>query len=85
MDFAFAAQEDGSCEVSACSESQVFSIADFSTNYCNLHDLYCGTEDGCAMVTTEDLTYTEDVKVSLGAGKDKAACKGNQKWSRSAA
>mmetsp|Transcript_9937 Transcript_9937/g.29219 ORF Transcript_9937/g.29219 Transcript_9937/m.29219 type:complete len:85 (-) Transcript_9937:111-365(-) len=59
MDFAFAAQEDGSCEVSACSESQVFSIADFSTNYCNLHDLYCGTEDGCAMVTTEDLTYTE--------------------------
>lgn len=26
---------------------QVFSIADFSTNYCNLRNLYCGSED-CA-------------------------------------
>lgn len=34
------------CMVEACSESQVFSIIDFSTNYCNLHCLYCA-DYGC--------------------------------------
>jgi hypothetical protein len=29
------------CYLKACSESQVFSILDFATNYCNIHDLYC--------------------------------------------
>ena len=36
----------GGCIVEACSESQVFSIVDFSTNYCNLHCLYC-SDYGC--------------------------------------
>ncbi len=29
------------CRVTACSESQVMSLSDYSTNYCNLHNLYC--------------------------------------------
>ena len=33
---------DGSCLVRACSESQVTSVLDFSTNYCNIHNLYNG-------------------------------------------
>mmetsp|Transcript_6461 Transcript_6461/g.8907 ORF Transcript_6461/g.8907 Transcript_6461/m.8907 type:complete len:169 (+) Transcript_6461:147-653(+) len=47
-----------SCEVAACSESQVTSILDFSTNYCNLHVLYCGSQDGCP-VAKLDFKYQE--------------------------
>lgn len=46
------------CEMSACSESQVFSILDMSTNYCNLRSLYCNASDGCAVLGAE-LVYTE--------------------------
>ena len=49
------------CVMTACSESQVTSYLDFSTNYCNLHDLYCGSADGCKFVTS-DLKYTEETK-----------------------
>lgn len=49
---------DARCVVTACSESQVTSILDFSTNYCNLHNLYCNTDDGCPIVE-HDLTYME--------------------------
>lgn len=38
------------CSISGCSQSQVFSIADFSTNYCNLRMLYCGDGEGCSPV-----------------------------------
>ena len=48
------------CSVTACSESQVTSYIDYSTNYCNLKDLYCNAADGCA-VATNDLTYEESV------------------------
>mmetsp|Transcript_3810 Transcript_3810/g.5959 ORF Transcript_3810/g.5959 Transcript_3810/m.5959 type:complete len:166 (+) Transcript_3810:34-531(+) len=44
------------CSLSACSQSQVFSIGDFSTNYCNSHDLYC-SDEGCAPFS--QLKYTE--------------------------
>lgn len=47
-----------SCDVTACSESQVFSISDYSTNYCNLHDLYCN-DDKCRPINK--LKYTESV------------------------
>jgi hypothetical protein len=47
------------CLMTGCSESQVTSYMDFSTNYCNLHDLYCGSEDGCKFVTS-DLKYIEE-------------------------
>ena len=39
------------CTMSGCSESQVTSILDFSTNYCNLHDLFCA-DSGCHVVNT---------------------------------
>jgi len=47
-----------SCSVEACSESQVNSVLDYSTNYCNLHSLYCSQGDGCTTIGA-DLTYTE--------------------------
>lgn len=50
--------DGSSCAVTACSESQVFSVIDMSTNYCNLHVLYCGSEDNCAYVHKQ-LDYKE--------------------------
>merc|ERR1719424_2243432 len=32
----------GSCTILGCSESQSLSVKDFSTNYCDLVNLYCG-------------------------------------------
>ena len=56
MIFSFTSTADGGCEVEACSESQVNSMKDFSTNYCNVHSLYCN-DAGCLPMTT--LKYTE--------------------------
>ena len=54
--------------------AQVTSVADFSTNYCNLRNLYCGTDDGCVDVTS-DLGVTEtSVDYSFGASADPSAC-----------
>jgi len=51
--------EDGKgCELSACSQSQVLSVLDDSTNYCNLRSLYCNPSDGCEIVYAE-LVYKE--------------------------
>merc|ERR1719424_2211059 len=57
-DFSFETNASGGCDVSACSESQVMSVLDYSTNYCNLHSLYCNSADGCPTTGT-DLTYCE--------------------------
>lgn len=66
--FTFIEGADGAgCKVEACSESQVFSIGDFSTNYCNLHSLYCADE-GCRPFTT--LTYTEAVGKCTASGDE---------------
>ena len=46
FDFHFTAQGTG-CRLQGCSESQVNSYLDMSTNYCNLRVLYCGSLDGC--------------------------------------
>mmetsp|Transcript_10909 Transcript_10909/g.16631 ORF Transcript_10909/g.16631 Transcript_10909/m.16631 type:complete len:162 (-) Transcript_10909:130-615(-) len=55
----FTFEDSGSgCSVGACSESQVFSIGDFSTNYCNMHDLYC-SDEGCHPFNK--LAYSESV------------------------
>ena len=71
--FAFTDSSSG-CELSGCSASQVYSIKDFSTNYCNLRMLYCGSADGCKPVL-HDLTAVESsVDPSIGAGKDQSAC-----------
>lgn len=58
FDFSLTTSNAG-CTVQACSESQVTSIKDFSTNYCNLHSLYCSAESGCPTVGA-DLAYSED-------------------------
>ena len=55
--FSFSASEDG-CVVEGCSESQVTSVVDYSTNFCNLYNLYCNTDDKCPIVYT-DLTHSE--------------------------
>lgn len=58
FDFSFTSDGIDGCLVEACSESQVMSIKDFSTNFCNLHDLYCNSADGCPTVAKE-LSYSE--------------------------
>ncbi|CAJ1393614.1 unnamed protein product [Effrenium voratum] len=73
MTFTFS-QEGSQCAVNACSESQSFSIGDFSTNYCNLRNLYCGSADGCVTVKHDFTTKESKVDPSFGAGGDKKAC-----------
>lgn len=51
--------EDRTCVLETCSESQVTSILDFSTNYCNLHNLYCG-EASCNAIKHEFVGYKEE-------------------------
>jgi hypothetical protein len=59
FELTFSQNEEGDCIVEACSESQVTSVIDFSTNYCNLHNLYCSSaSDGCPVVK-HDLKYVE--------------------------
>jgi len=57
--FTFTDASDGGCEVTACSESQVFSILDYSTNFCNLRNLYCNASDGCQVVSKDLGPYEE--------------------------
>ena len=45
------------CNIEACSESQSNSILDHSTNYCNIHDLYCNDKE-CQ--PHSNLHYTEE-------------------------
>ena len=73
LTFAFAETTTG-CVVKGCSESQVTSIADFSTNYCNLRMLYCSSADGCKPVVHDFATSEAEVKPSTGASANKAAC-----------
>eukprot|EP00980_Cylindrotheca_fusiformis_P012453 scaffold3054_cov129-Cylindrotheca_fusiformis.AAC.17 len=51
-------QGDG-CVLETCSESQVTSILDFSTNYCSLHNLFCG-EASCNPIKHEFVGYEEE-------------------------
>lgn len=74
VDIQFIQTSNGNCEIKGCSESQGVSAADGGTNFCNIHDLYCSTSDGCYNAG-KDLSYDEtNVKVSPGAGKNKKKC-----------
>jgi hypothetical protein len=65
---------DGGCKIESCSESQGTSVGDFSTNYCDLRNLYCGSSDGCKPVG-KDFTHEETGHSgSIGAGHDAGAC-----------
>ena len=55
--FTFDDSEADSCSVTACSESQVGSLCDFSTNFCNTYNIFCNSADGCT-TAKHDLTYT---------------------------
>eukprot|EP00929_Paragymnodinium_shiwhaense_P024358 TRINITY_DN15011_c0_g1_i1.p1 TRINITY_DN15011_c0_g1~~TRINITY_DN15011_c0_g1_i1.p1 ORF type:complete len:475 (-),score=87.72 TRINITY_DN15011_c0_g1_i1:306-1730(-) len=66
--------DHAACLVKGCSESQGFSVKDFSTNYCNLRNLYCGPEDGCKPVLHTFNTKETSVKASSGAGTDASQC-----------
>ena len=58
INYSFEKQGDSACSVAACSESQVYSIGDAGTNFCNIPDLYC-QESGCNPINS--LKYTESV------------------------
>jgi len=65
---------DGSCEIYACSESQSASAADFSTNYCDLRNLYCGSADGCTAAGEDFTSEEKSHSGSALAGHDFSAC-----------
>jgi len=48
-----AGASSSSCKLEACSRSQVFSLLDMGTNYCNLKMLFCGSADGCKPVKSD--------------------------------
>lgn len=52
-------QNDEKCRLSAKSSSQVFSILDFGTNFCNINNLYCSDNKACQPF--EALTYSYTV------------------------
>merc|ERR1711862_1071116 len=65
---------DSGCKIEACSESQGASGADFSTNYCDIRNLYCGSVDGCSPVSTDFTSSEVSHKGSLLAGHDFGQC-----------
>jgi hypothetical protein len=65
---------DGGCQIKSCSESQGGSFSDFSTNYCDLRNLYCGSSDGCTPVDNDFTSQESSHKGSLGAGHDASKC-----------
>ncbi len=73
INFAFE-DKDGSCIVRGCSRSQTTSVADFSTNYCNMYSLYCSSADGCEHVENDIQVTETEVKPSAGASKSKKDC-----------
>jgi len=72
--FDFKATAASTCVVSGCSESQVFSVADFSTNYCNMRMMYCGSAEGCKPVLHDFGVTESSVSPSFGASHDPSAC-----------
>ena len=72
--FTFAQVSDGTCQIQGCSESQSFSIGDFSTNYCNMRMLYCGSADGCKPVARDFSSTETQVSPSFGASKNPSDC-----------
>ena len=51
--------DQSQCTMTACSESQGSSLYDASTNYCNMHVLYCTGAQGCPSVDNPNFVYTE--------------------------
>ncbi len=66
------------CDVRGCSESQVSSILDYSTNYCNVRTLICGSSDGCNVADKENGDFVvANTKYEDCKSHDSAQCKGS--------
>jgi len=68
---------DHGCLVRSCSRSQVYSIGDKGTNYCNVRNLLCGrySDPPCEIVHDSiGVIDNEELYSSLGAGSDSGIC-----------
>jgi len=74
MIFTLTAASTASCKIEACSRSQVFSIADGGTNYCDLKMLYCGSADGCKPVAYDFAVGAETTSKFSQSTVDLSAC-----------
>lgn len=63
-----------SCTIEGCSESQVFSIGDMGTNYCDLKMLFCGSADGCKPVLNDFTVTGETTKKMSQSTVNLKAC-----------
>merc|ERR1712166_453872 len=63
-----------SCQIKACSRSQVTSVLDMGTNYCALKMLYCGSADGCKPVESDFSVSTEVTEKFSQSSIDLGAC-----------
>merc|ERR1711865_1199947 len=59
--------QGGWCDVIACSSSQVQSVTDLSGGYCNVRNLFCGSDLGCT-VQKHDIEF-EETSVELSPGR----------------
>merc|ERR1712195_406028 len=66
--------QSGACLIEACSRSQVFSIGDAGTNYCDLKMLFCGSKDGCKPVNHDFAAGKETTSKFAQASVDMGAC-----------
>jgi len=66
--------QSGSCLIEACSRSQVFSIGDAGTNYCDLKMLFCGSKDGCKPVNHDFAAGKETTSKFSQASVDMGSC-----------
>ena len=64
----------GRCTIAACSRSQVTSVLDYATNYCDLKMLYCGKADGCKPVVHDFSVGKETTEKFSQSTVDLSAC-----------
>merc|ERR1712166_1185303 len=66
--------QSGSCLIEACSRSQVNSLFDKGTNYCDVKMLFCGSKDGCKPVKNDFAVGQETTSKFAQASVDMGAC-----------
>merc|ERR1712195_101518 len=69
-----AGASSSSCKLEACSRSQVFSLLDMGTNYCDLKMLFCGSKDGCKPVAHDFTVASELTESFQQSNVDLKAC-----------
>merc|ERR1712166_884308 len=68
------APDGDNCKIDACSRSQVTSVFDKGTNYCDLKMLFCGKADGCKPLVNDFTVGTETTEKFAGASVDLKKC-----------